>query len=156
MTHAVRRGAEVFVDTVKVNFMCESVPIAGPALAGQHASECARKYTEKIVTDYKLVDSVKQKALRSKLTKKFGDDFVQSVTSHRPVSMTTDVMGNSTVTGLNSTNFYSASNNSRPIWARKFRGGHMEKIATGSAAKVTSSIPKKFKIFIFLTFLLGS
>lgn len=50
VTHAVRRGAEVFVDTTKVNFMCESVPIAGPALAGQHGK-----------TDYKLVDSVKQK-----------------------------------------------------------------------------------------------
>ena len=158
-THAVRRGAEVFVDTTKVNLMCESVPIAGPALAGQHASECAQKYTDKIIIDYKLVDSVKQKALRSKWTKKFGDDFVQSVTSHRPVPTvptTADVMGNLTVTGLKSTNFSSASNNSRPIWARKFRGGHIEEISTVSTAKLTSSVSKSSQIKVFLIVLLAS
>lgn len=156
ITHGVRRAAEVLVDTAKVNLMCESAPIAGPALAGQHASECAKKYTDKIITDYTLVDSVKQKALRSKWTKKFGDDFVQSVTSHRPVPTTPDVTRDLTVTGLKSTNFSSASNSSRPIWTRKFRGGHIEEISTVSTAKLTSSISKSSQIVLFLIVLLAS
>ena len=145
ITHGVRRGAEVFVDTTKINLMCESIPLAGPALGGHHASECAQKYTGKMITDYRLVDSVKQKALRSKWTKKFGDDFVQGVTSHRPVPKvptTPAGIGNLTVTDLKSTNFSSASNNSRPLWSRKFRGGHIEEISTVGTAKLTSIISK--------------
>ena len=42
-THTAKRFAEVTVDTVKVNLMAEGVPLAGPAMAGQHASECASK-----------------------------------------------------------------------------------------------------------------
>ena len=60
------RDAKVAVNTVKINFMAENVPLTGPALAGQHASDCAQKYMEQTVTDYKLVDFVKQKALKTK------------------------------------------------------------------------------------------
>lgn len=58
-SHIAKRAAEVFVDTVKVNLMAESIPLAGPAIAGQHASDCTAKYTKQIVTDFKLVDCLK-------------------------------------------------------------------------------------------------
>ena len=64
--------------------MTESAPIAGPAISGQMANSCAEKYTKKIVSDYKLVDSLKQKCISSKWTKRFGKDFVASETGHRP------------------------------------------------------------------------
>lgn len=64
LSHAVSRTGEVLVDTAKVNLLCESVPIVGV--------ECAQKYTNTIIWDYKLVDSIHQKALLNRLKKKFG------------------------------------------------------------------------------------
>ena len=150
VTHGARRAMEVALDTTKINMMAESVPVVGPALAGQHANACAKKYSTNIVTDYKLVDSVKRKALQSKWSKRFGKDFVRSVTTPRPARPTTtvntpiDLPGNLTVPGM-------ANNNSRPLWSKKFFGGggafiHWER----------SSMPKTSQIGIILSILLAS
>ena len=40
-SHTFKRGLDVFVDTAKINLLCESAEVVGPTLAGQHASECA-------------------------------------------------------------------------------------------------------------------
>ena len=122
-SHAFKRGAEVAVDTVKINLMAESVPLAGPALAGQHASDCAKKYTEQMVTDYKLVDSVKQKALKSKWLKTYGDNFVQSVTTHRAAPQVPNIPKNTNLTVDVPVNFSAAGNHTRsPLWSLKYRG----------------------------------
>ena len=72
VTHILRRAGEVSMDTVRVNLMAESMPVVGPAMAGQYANEAAQKYAEKVVTDYKLVDSVKQKALKQRWLRRYG------------------------------------------------------------------------------------
>lgn len=123
-----------------------------PALAGQHANTCAQKYTNNIINDYKLVDSVKQKALQSRWSKRFGKDFVRSVTAPRPaptVNTPIDLTGNLTVPGI--ANNTMANNTSRPLWSKKFFGGggafiHLER----------SSMPKTSKIGIILSILLAS
>jgi hypothetical protein len=150
MTHGARRAMEVALDTTKINMIAESVPVVGPALAGQHANTCAQKYTNNIINDYKLVDSVKQKALQSRWSKRFGKDFVRSVTAPRParpaptVNTPIDLTGNLTVPGM-------ANNTSRPLWSKKFFGGggafiHLER----------SSMAKTSKIGIILSILLAS
>jgi hypothetical protein len=48
------------------------------------ANSCAEKYTQKIVSDYKLVDSIKQECIRLKWAKRFEPKFVEARTGHRP------------------------------------------------------------------------
>lgn len=84
VTHTVKRLGEVAYDTGKINLMAESAPIVGPAVSGQMANSCAEKYTKKIVSDYKLVDSIKKKCIERNWAKRFGSKFVSGKTAHRP------------------------------------------------------------------------
>ena len=84
-THTFKRACEVAVDTVKINTIAESKPLIGPALSGRSANGCAEKYSRKMVTDYNLVDSLKQKALQRKLIKMFGKDYKVHRTNGRPM-----------------------------------------------------------------------
>lgn len=123
--------------------MAESKPIIGPAMSGQmaNANSCAEEYSGKIVTDYKLVDSVKQEYIRLKWTKRFGKDFVESTTGHRPPPGSwkphegfSDSVKSTIINPPNGTDA-STSNLTRRIYSKKFdgpRGGGQGGFAPGS------------------------
>jgi hypothetical protein len=100
----------------------------GPALAGKEANTCAKKYTRKMVRDYKLVDSVKKKAFKTKWMKegKFTAKTSQWKGSPNTWSGPWD-RWNTTAPAPggygNTTNTTVTSNSStRRIFSKKFRG----------------------------------
>ena len=108
--------------------MAESAPLAGPAISGQMANACAEKYTQRMVTDYKLVDSIKQECIRLKWAKRFGKDFVTSKTGHRPPPSGSwkppggfPKVDSLIINPKNATNTTS-SNYTRRIYSKKFYG----------------------------------
>ena len=91
----------------------------------------------KMVTDYKLVDSVTQKALKKKYLETYGDNFLQSVTTHRGTPQTTNIPRNNNLTVSGPGNYSAATNSSRsPLWSLKYRGGYAETVATVTGANV--------------------
>lgn len=72
-THIIRRIGEVGLDTLKINLVAESQATMGPAISGQMANEVAEKYTKQMITDYKLVDSVKQAALKQRNLRRYAN-----------------------------------------------------------------------------------
>jgi hypothetical protein len=168
-TYAVRRLGEVAYDTGKINLVAESTPILGPVISGQMANSCAEKYTNKIVADYKLVDSLKQECIRLKWTKRFGKDFIQSKTGHRPTpggwkpsEGFHKKVGSIIVNPPNATNTPS-SNFTRRIYSKKFygpRGGGTSGFAPGSSIAdvrtvATMNFIRKLKLIIIFSLLIS-
>jgi len=128
VTHTVKRLGEVAYDTGKINLMAESTPIAGPAISGQMANSCAEKYTKKIVSDYELVNSLKQECIRLKWTKRFGEDFVAAKTGHRPPPGGWNPLGGfhkkveSIIINPPNATSTTTSNFTRRIYSKKFYG----------------------------------
>jgi len=128
VTHTVKRLGEVAYDTGKINLMAESALIVGPAISGQMANSCAENYTQTIVSDYKLVDSLKQECIRLKWTKRFGEDFVASKPGHRPPPGSwkppkgfDQKVGSIIINPPNATNT-PTSNFTRRLYSKKFYG----------------------------------
>jgi len=72
LTHRFRNFNQVLLDTIEVNAIATSdVPICS-ALAGRLANKKARYYAETFKNDWKLIDSVKQKAIATKWRQNFG------------------------------------------------------------------------------------
>ena len=172
VTHTVKRLGEVAYDTGKINLMAESAPIVGPAYAGQMANSCAKKYTTKIISDYKLVDSIKQKSIRLELTKRFGKKFVRAQSDFRPPPANWKPpegfykkVDSISINPPNATNT-TTSNMTRRIYSKKFigpRGGGTRGFAPNSILVDVKTVAamnfiRKLKIMIsvslFISFIL--
>ena len=83
-SHTVRRVAEVIIDTAKINVAAESIDFIGFSISGQMANAAVEKYTKKMVIDYKIVDSIKQKCIERNLKRRFGSKLLKGQTKHWP------------------------------------------------------------------------
>lgn len=147
-THTVKRLGEVAYDTAKINLMAESVPIAGPAVSGQMANSCASKYSRRMISDYKLVDSIKKKCIERNWAKRYGSKFVSGKTAHRPGSapgvwrFSPHSVSQNNVSSIviNPPNATSAtsSNFTRRIYSKKFRAGGTYGFEPGGISNVST------------------
>jgi hypothetical protein len=125
-SHTMRRIAEVAVDTARINVVAQSPGPVGPYISGNLANDAASKYVQKNIRDLKLVDCVKQKAIRNDFIKRHGGRVgevhggLDLFTTHGNFSQ---VKLNNTATNLTTTNAPASNNTSRSLFSRKFFSG---------------------------------